>query len=170
MCTGGMPRRRPTTTTKVAATAVRCFQQACTRQMGRSQGWWRLGHRRMGEGERTTSMGAPPAAMAAARRPCSGAERLGEVGSGNASEGGMGKLGRSVLEEQRLKAACGNGGGAHCSAWLPRRHFCEHLAGDGVPELGCRFRHIPCRFGSGALKQSCSPLDALKLVFWVQGH
>ena len=101
----------------------------------------------MGEGERTTSMGAPTAAMAVARRPWSGAERLGEVGSGSASEGGMGKLGRSVLDEQRLVAACGNGGGVHYSAWLPRRHFREHLAGDEVLELGCRFRHIPSRFG-----------------------
>ena len=55
-------------------------------------------------------------------------------------------------------------------AWATRRHFGEQVAGDGVPELGCHFWHIPCKFGSGALKQSCSPLDALQLVFRVQGH
>lgn len=41
--------------------------------------------------------------------------------------------------------------GTWCSAWLPRRHFIEHMVGDGVASLGSDFQHLQGIFGSRIL-------------------
>ena len=82
------------------------------------------------------------AAMAAARRLCSGAERLGEAGSGNASEGGMGKLGHSVRRSrgvtwrQAMRQWCTAMVGVRSRAWMTRRPFTEHVACSEVGKVG----------------------------------
>jgi len=97
-------------------------------------------------------------------------ERERRVEGVRASELGIGAHSRRTQRHGREVDACIGHGGGVAGAWATCQHFDEQLVGDGVPELGCHFWHIACRFRSDALKESCSPLDALQLVFRVQGH
>ena len=56
-----------------------------------------------------------------------------------ASELGLGVHSRRTQRRGREAGACVGHGGDAVGAWVTRRHFGEQVAGDGVPELGCRF-------------------------------
>jgi len=83
-----------------------------------------------------------------------GVERLGEAGSGSAREG-HGSSGARLEEQERDKrlgtrsAARVNGGGElphGCHARgtrRPLRHFTEHVAGDGMVDVGSQFGLLP---------------------------
>jgi hypothetical protein len=50
------------------------------------------------------------------------------------------------------------------------QHSTKHVVGDGVVNVGRIFGPCTCRIGSWAQKQSCSPRNALQLLFKDHGH
>jgi hypothetical protein len=55
-------------------------------------------------------------------------------------------------------------------AWLPHKHFVEHVAGNKVAMVGRWFGRLLGRFGSWAKNEVCFARAALQLSLMKLGH
>jgi hypothetical protein len=84
--------------------------------------------------------------------------------------GRSGERGKRFGEDPPLSTTMQGKVGVWCSAWSPRRHFIEHVLGDGVGAVGADFGPATVRFSERALKHSWIPHNTLRTLLRVPNH